>query len=96
MFFKEIRIKKNKYINLVGASTFGVLLIHANSDVMRIWLWKDVTRTIDNYYCQNFISYHLTTCILVFLICSLLDIFRIKIVEKPVLRRFDKWINKNK
>lgn len=29
----------------IAASTFGVLLIHANSETMRNWLWKD---TLDN------------------------------------------------
>lgn len=94
MFFKEINIQNNKYINMVGASTFGILLIHANSDVMRFWLWKDITHTIENYYCSNFIYSHLATCFSIFMICSLIDIIRIKYVEKPVLCWFDKWITK--
>ena len=35
MFFKDLNIRYSKVINLIGASTFGVLLIHANSDIMR-------------------------------------------------------------
>lgn len=35
MFFKNLRIPHNRFINIVGASTFGVLLIHANSDTMQ-------------------------------------------------------------
>jgi hypothetical protein len=42
MFFKNLKIKPSKLINTIGASTFGVLLIHANSDTMRHWLWQDV------------------------------------------------------
>lgn len=40
MCFKNLKIGYSKLINTIGGSTFGVLLIHANSDVMREWLWK--------------------------------------------------------
>lgn len=44
LMFKNIQIPYNKGINTVAASTFGVLLIHANSDAMRKWLCKkDIT-----------------------------------------------------
>ena len=49
MFFKNIKIKYNKFINICGASTFGVLLIHANSNTMRQWLWRDVLDNIGMY-----------------------------------------------
>ncbi len=39
MLFKNIKIKQNKAINTIAASTVGVLLIHANSDAMRKFLW---------------------------------------------------------
>lgn len=39
-FFKNINIKQSKIINTISATTFGVLLIHSNSDAMRIWLWR--------------------------------------------------------
>lgn len=44
LFFKNWKIKYSKFINTVSATTFGILLIHANSDSMRQWLWKDRTR----------------------------------------------------
>lgn len=49
MYFKNLRMKYNPFINAVGACTFGVLLIHANSDMMRQWLWKDVLNNAGNY-----------------------------------------------
>ena len=42
MFFKDLKIKQSRAINIIGGSTFGVLLIHANSDTMRKWLWGTV------------------------------------------------------
>lgn len=38
LFLKNINIKPSKVINTITSSTFGVLLIHANSDTMRRWL----------------------------------------------------------
>ena len=42
LFFKNLKIKQSRMINTIAASTFGVLLIHANSDTMRKWLWQTV------------------------------------------------------
>lgn len=33
----------------MDSTTFGVLLIHANSDVMRKWLWKDLLNNTGMY-----------------------------------------------
>ncbi len=38
IFFKNLNIKNSVFINTIAASTFGVLMIHANSDSMRKWL----------------------------------------------------------
>ena len=35
MWFKTLRIPQSRFINAIGGSTFGVLLIHTNSDTMR-------------------------------------------------------------
>lgn len=35
MYFKDLKIQYLKFINAIGATTFGVFLIHANSDAMR-------------------------------------------------------------
>lgn len=40
LWLKNLNISYNKIINAIGGSTFGVLLIHANSDAMRQWLGK--------------------------------------------------------
>ena len=49
MFFKDLKIGYSKLINMIGASTFGVLLIHANSDIMRQWLWQDILNNVCQY-----------------------------------------------
>ena len=49
MYFKNVHIPQSKFINMIGGSTFGILLIHANSDTMRKWLWVDLRENANHY-----------------------------------------------
>lgn len=95
LWFKNIDLKCNKFINMVGASTFGVLLIHANSAAMREWLWKNTVDCIGHYSLPTFqMTLYFCGCILlVFTTCTIIDIMRIKIIEEPFFRWFDKKYN---
>lgn len=93
MFFKDLKIGYSKLINVVGASTFGVLLIHANSDTMRQWLWRD---TFDNvwYIGESGLYLHaLLSVFIVFAVCIVFDWVRIRIVEKSIFERLWKIEN---
>ncbi len=46
LWFKNLRIKNSNLINRAASSTFGVLLIHANSDTMRNFLWNTVFKNV--------------------------------------------------
>ncbi len=90
MFFKNLDIPKSKFINTVAASTFGVLLIHANSDTMRRWLWRD---TLNNVGMMNspYLYIHAIASVLgVYIVCTLIDMMRIKFIEKPFFKLYDK------
>lgn len=90
LFFKNLRIKNNKVINTFAASTFGVLLIHANSDTMRQWLWVDTIDCVGHYDCI-LMPIFAGGCVLgIFVVCSLVDILRIQLIEKPFLLWLDK------
>lgn len=91
MFFKGLNIPYNRVINAFGASTFGVLLIHANSDAMRQWLWKDTLNNIGAYSLGKMLILHFTLSVLgVYLICSVIDMLRIHFIEKPFLNAVDR------
>lgn len=89
MFFKNIQIKYNKWINLMGASTFGVLLIHANSDMMRQWLWVDTLKNVQVYYTSNVYIHSIISIFAIFFICSILDQIRLHLIEKPLFKKLD-------
>lgn len=92
LYFKNIKIPYSKIINTIGASTFGVLLIHANSNAMRTWLWKDVVDCVGNYSLSlgSLIMYAIVSVLIIFLVCTLIDILRIRFIETPFFNWFDK------
>ena len=87
LWFKNLDIRYSKVINLLGASTFGVLLIHANSNAMRTWLWQDVVDCVGHYALPLYklILYSVGVVLLIFVVCAVIDIVRTKYIEKPLM-----------
>ena len=90
LFFKNVKIRQRKFINTVAASTFGVLLIHANSDTMRNWLWKDTLDNVGMYSSQWMILHAVGSVIAIFAVCVCIDRIRIVLLEKPFFKLWDK------
>ncbi len=95
LWFKNLDLKYNKVINTIGASTFGVLLIHANSDAMRQWLWKDTLDVVGHYSLPTgeLAIYSIGVVLAVFFVCNLLDQFRIATIEKWFFSWYDKKLS---
>ena len=91
LWFKNMNIKYSKIINAFGAATFGVLLIHANSNAMRIWLWKDTIDVIGHYALPlgYLVLFSIGVVLAVFVICNLIDQLRIATLEKWFFRWYD-------
>lgn len=92
--FKNLRLKYHKYINLIASSTFGVLLIHANSDAMRWWLWNDTLQNVTEYFYGNIYIHALLSIIIVYICCVVIDQIRIHTIEKPFLHQVSKNLAK--
>ena len=91
MLFKNIKLNTSRLINSTSASTFGVLLIHANSNTMRQWLWKDVFNNMGMYDSPWLIVHAIGTVMIIFVACVIIDRCRIAFIEKPALRLWDRW-----
>ena len=76
MLFKNLRMKSNSFINIVASTCFGVLLIHANSDTMRRWLWNDMLHNVEIYNSQYYIIHPIVSAICIFIICSAIEWIR--------------------
>ena len=81
LFFKNLKMGYSKAINTVATSTFGVLLIHANSDAMRRWLWGDVCNNIGAYKSGNVMIHAIGCVILIYTVCTVIDVFRIRLAR---------------
>lgn len=96
MAFKNMKRPYNKYINMVASATFGVLLIHANSDIMRQFLWKDVLDVAGHYTSDTLWVHAILSVVGVYVICVVMDLVRIRFVEEPLFKVLDKKVNWDK
>lgn len=85
MYFKNLNIPYNKWINTIASTTFGIYIIHTNSAAMRQWLWNDIIDCAGHYS----IMYMICCIIAVFVICSIIDIVRQKIIETYLFQYMD-------
>lgn len=93
LFFKSLRVPRSRAVNAVASTTFGVLLVHANSDAMREWLWGDVLSVPGAYLSlplPALVGYMALCALGVFAVCSALDYARLKLVEPLYMGWFDR------
>ena len=94
LFFKNLKLKYNPIINLLAQSVFGVLLIHANSDAMRQWLWVDTLHNTQFFNSPCLILHALGAVIGIYLICTAIDQVRIHLIENPFFNLFGDTIDR--
>ncbi len=93
LLFNNLNIKQSNAINSIATTTFGVLCIHANSDAMRTFLWKDLLKVPEAYFMDTgeLFLFALFSMFIVFCVCSVIDMLRIRFVEKPLLQWLDRY-----
>lgn len=95
MWFKDIKIPYNKYINTISSTVFGVLLIHDNSPAMRSWLWETVVggKGLFEQPTVKLILFSTVIVCIVFCISSIIELIRKSFLEDPIWRYIDskKW-----
>ena len=95
LFFKNLDLGRNRVINGISATVFGVLLIHANSSAMRQWLWVDVVNVPGLYESSSLpllVVQSFFVMVVVFAVASAIDALRIRFVERPVFN----WVYAHK
>jgi len=85
MCFKNIKIQSN-FINKIASTTFGVYLIHSNY-FMHEFIWGKLFNNTKYYISNDYkILIHASISIsLTYIICVVLDLFRIYCIEKWTL-----------
>ena len=94
LFFKNHKVPQSKFINTIASTTFGILLIHASSPAMNEFLWERLLGVSGLIALSpaallvRMIAYTM----LVFAVCSAIDLLRINFIEKPFMSWFDsRW-----
>ncbi len=95
MWFKELNIKYNPLINTIGACTFGILLIHSNSDTMRHFLWTDIFNNVGQFNSDTLFLHAILSVTIVFTICAVIDYIRIRALERPLFHYIDKILQRH-
>lgn len=98
MYFKDLRIPHSKLINALGGATFGVLLIHANSNVMRQWLWRETVDCIGHFGDSILwtLGYATVSVIIIFIVCAGIEWFRGNFIEPYILNYVNGKLSKIK
>lgn len=92
MYFKDLPIKYNRYINHIGMCTFGIFLLHDNSPVMRHFLWHDLFKNVIHYYDDFYFIYAIITVSFIFILCVCIETVRNKFIEKPFLKYISRYL----
>lgn len=80
LVFISMRVRNNKYINYISSACFGVYLIHEN-EFVRHYLWHNIFQNSVYYKKPYFVLYALITILLIYVVCTIIDIIRQYTVE---------------
>ena len=94
LFFKNLYFGYCPLINRLAVSTFGVLLIHGANDATRAWLWGDVFKNAKMFHSAWFPLHAFASVILVYCVCTVLDMLRIRFIERPFMAGYDTLTSK--
>lgn len=92
LVFAKLKIRYHKWINVVASATFGVYLLHDHY-LIRIVLWKQI---FNNSLYQDsliFIPYSIVVVAIVYIVCTVIDLVRQQIFERPYMMFINRYIN---
>nr|WP_288744250.1 acyltransferase [uncultured Mediterraneibacter sp.] len=92
MTFAKLKIKFNKWINVIASATFGVYLIH-DSSYIRYYIWWNIFK-INQYQESLFlIPYSILVVFTVYVLCTGIEMVRKVLLEKPYIIFVNKYVN---
>jgi len=92
MTFAKLKIKYNKWINVIASATFGVYLIH-DSSYIRYYIWWNIFK-INQYQESLFlIPYSILVVFIVYVLCTGIEMVRKVLLERPYIIFVNKYVN---
>lgn len=84
MIFATLKVNYHKWINTVASATFGVYLIHDNN-IIRNFLWIELFKNAQYQESLFLIPYSIMVVVIVYVVCSFVDLLRQHVIEKPFM-----------
>lgn len=92
MTFAKLKIKFNKWINVIASATFGVYLIH-DSSYIRYYIWWNIFK-INQYQESLFlIPYSILVVFIIYVLCTGIEMVRKVLLERPYIIFVNKYVN---
>ena len=94
-FFKNLKIGEKKGINRIASTTFGVYLIHECSFIRKIIWGRAIIKQFNSSFLLFLVEMFINV-LLVYIICSLIDFIRIRLLEPKYMKAIQNLIEKMK
>lgn len=85
MIFEKMKMGYHRWINVIASAAFGVYLIHDHRFV-RAFLWETVFKNAQFQNSAKIIPYSVFAVIVVYIICTVIDLLRQKLFEKKYMK----------
>lgn len=88
LFFKELKIKNNKFINLISSATFGVYLIHEQFFARNV-IWHNLVKVYNVLDSKYILLYIIVSVLVVYTCCTIIELLRqacAKFINKKILK----------
>ena len=79
--FARMNIGYHSVINKIASTSLAVLLIHANNRIQVDWLWYKLCNIEQFITTDYFILHMVFVCVLVYMVCVLIDLTRSKLLK---------------
>ena len=91
LWFKNLDLGYLPIVNTLSSTTLGILLIHAHSAAMSRFIWLDLLSATDVFKgpLATLALQAVLSPIIIYLVCTAIDLVRVRIIEKPVMRIID-------
>ena len=83
----------NNIVNKIAGATFGVYLIHDN-ELIKNFIWNDIFKTRQFHDSRYMIIHFIITVLTIYIICTIIDLVKTKIIDKPINHIIHKIIYK--
>ncbi|HJI74581.1 MAG TPA: acyltransferase family protein [Veillonellaceae bacterium] len=94
--FTTMKMRYNKYINVLAGTVLGVYLIHDNDFFMRRIIWDHIFPNLNYITSDYYLLFWAAKILGVFIVCSAIDFLRGKYIEPHIERfidrHFDSWL----